>query len=209
MKYAVVEQQVLGMVSTNTWFLKNKQTNELLLVDPADQPERIQQKIMQMGAKPVGILLTHGHFDHIMASVSLRDHYQIPVYAYQAEEGLLANARENLSGSWAAPYTMEADHLVKDKEHLQLAGFDIEVIYTPGHTVGSCCYYLKEEEILFSGDTLFCCSVGRTDFPTSSTASMKKSIAHLLTTLPENTKVFPGHNEETTIGYEKRYNPFA
>ncbi|NCC45381.1 MAG: MBL fold metallo-hydrolase, partial [Clostridia bacterium] len=82
-------------------------------------------------------------------------------------------------------------------------------LHTPGHTQGSCCFYLKDEEVLFSGDTLFAGSVGRTDFPTSSGASMKESVARLLKELPEETRVFPGHNEETTIAYEKRYNPFA
>lgn len=116
---------------------------------------------------------------------------------------------KNLSGSWASAHVLLADQWVCDGKKLDLAGFSIEVFHTPGHTAGSCCYYLPEEEVLFSGDTLFAQSVGRTDFPTGSGADMQASVKRLLKELPETTRVCPGHNEETTIGYEKRYNPFA
>ena len=209
MKHAIIEQKVLGMVSTNTWFLKNKETGALLIIDPADQPLLIQQKITAMEGKPEAILLTHGHFDHMMAADAVRSMYGIPVLALEEEKELLANPRYNLSGSWSAPCSLQADRWLKDQEILELAGFTIRVLHTPGHTQGSCCYYLDEEGILFSGDTLFAGSVGRTDFPTSSTRQMMNSVHMLLEQLPGETKVFSGHGEETTIAYEKRYNPFA
>lgn len=209
MSKAIVEELVLGMVSTNTWFCQNAGTGELFIVDPADEAERVMQKVAKMEGKPVAILLTHGHFDHMMAAEALRQHYKIPVLAYVSEKELLADARLNLSGSWAKACTLQADQWLSDREKTEVAGFAIEVLHTPGHTQGSCCFYLPEENLLFSGDTLFAGSIGRTDFPTSSGRKMMESLHMLLDTLPEETRVCPGHGEETTIGYEKRYNPFA
>ncbi|MGN0250134.1 MAG: MBL fold metallo-hydrolase [Oliverpabstia sp.] len=209
MKHAIIEQKVLGMVSTNTWFLKNKETGALLIIDPADQPLLIQQKITAMEGKPEAILLTHGHFDHMMAAEAVRTRYQIPILAMEGEKNLLENPGYNLSQAWAGACTLKADRWLKDQEVLELAGFTIRVLHTPGHTQGSCCYYLEEEGVLFSGDTLFAGSVGRTDFPTSSTRQMMNSVHMLLEQLPGDTRVFSGHGEETTIAYEKRYNPFA
>ena len=204
-----IEWMVLGMVSTNTYLVKNQDTGELLIIDPADAAGRIQEKIGQMEGRPAAILLTHGHFDHMLAADALRSAYDIPVYACIQEKDLLKNARYNLSASWASPHVMEADRYLADGETFREAGFEIRLLHTPGHTEGSCCYYLPEEAVLFSGDTLFAGSVGRTDFPTSSGADMRKSLQRLLSELPADTRVCPGHGEETTIAYEKRYNPFV
>lgn len=209
MANAQIEWMVLGMVSTNTYLVKNQDTGELLIIDPADAAGRIQEKIGQMEGRPAVILLTHGHFDHMLAADALRSAYDIPVYACIQEKDLLKNARYNLSASWASPHVMEADRYLADGETFREAGFEIRLLHTPGHTEGSCCYYLPEEAVLFSGDTLFAGSVGRTDFPTSSGADMRKSLQRLLSELPADTRVCPGHGEETTIAYEKRYNPFA
>ena len=209
MANAQIEWMVLGMVSTNTYLVKNQDTGELLIIDPADAAGRIQEKIGQMEGRPAAILLTHGHFDHMLAAGALRSAYDIPVYACIQEKDLLKNARYNLSASWASPHVMEADRYLADGETFREAGFEIRLLHTPGHTEGSCCYYLPEEAVLFSGDTLFAGSVGRTDFPTSSGADMRKSLQRLLSELPADTRVCPGHGEETTIAYEKRYNPFA
>ena len=209
MKKAMIEQLVLGMVGTNTWLIKNKESNELLIIDPADESARIEEKIDRMGGIPVAVLLTHGHFDHMLAADDLRDEYGIPIIACAAEQQVLTDSIKNLSGSWASAHVLLADQWICDGKKLELAGFSIEVFHTPGHTAGSCCYYLPEEEILFSGDTLFAQSVGRTDFPGGSSAEIVRSLHKLVDTLPEDTEVFPGHDASTTIGYEKRYNPFV
>lgn len=209
MKDAIIQQRVLGMVSTNVYVCMHAVTKEACIVDPADNADEIIRLVSQMGAVPCAILLTHGHFDHIGAADTLRSRYQIPVYAHEAEAELLASPAMNLSGGWADSLTLKADHLLKDKDVLTIAGFKIRVLHTPGHTPGGCCYALEGEDILFSGDTLFCRSVGRTDFPGSSGAAMKNSLHRLLTELPEETQVLPGHGEATTIGYEKRNNPYA
>ena len=162
-----------------------------------------------MGAKPVGILLTHGHFDHIMAVQAVKAEYQIPVYACRQEEEMLREPSINMTVHYGQGCSIVPDVFLEDLDVIRLAGFSVQMIHTPGHTKGSCCYYLKDEGVLFSGDTVFYGSVGRTDFPGGSTAEIVRSLHKLVDSLPEETEVFPGHDASTTIGYEKRYNPFV
>ena len=153
---------VLGMVQTNTWFVLHEETKELILVDPADDAARIIQKIEENEWKLQAILLTHGHFDHIGAVDDLRAHFKgVQCYAGEDEKEVLENGSYNLSASFGSGFAVRADHLLKDKETLTLAGFKLQVIETPGHTKGGVCYYLPQEGVLFSGDTLFHASVGR------------------------------------------------
>ena len=112
------------------------------------------------------------------------------------------------AGMLGQPYTFTGAQFVKDGDLLQIAGMNIQVIQTPGHTIGGCCYYIAEEKALFSGDTLFRASVGRTDLPTGSMGALVRSVKERILVLPDETRVYPGHMEETTVGYEKKYNPF-
>ncbi|MDO4616268.1 MAG: MBL fold metallo-hydrolase [Lachnospiraceae bacterium] len=204
-----VEYLVLGMVSTNCWLIQNTDTMELIFIDPADNAKELIRHAERLEAKPAAILLTHGHFDHILAADELRKHFDIPVYVQELDEEVLEDPALNLSGNWGTAYSMQADHQVKDKDELEIAGFRIRVLHTPGHTQGSCCYYFPDEQVLVSGDTLFAQSYGRVDFPTSSPAAMRSSIHRLLSELPEETAVLPGHEMTTSIAMEKRYNPLA
>ena len=204
-----VEQLVLGPVSTNCYFALNQETKELLIIDPADQPEWIFQKVAQMEGTPVAVLLTHGHFDHISAAEAVRDRYDIPVYACPLETEMLWEPSVNMTQYYGRPVSMKADKMPSDLEVFEAAGFKVQMIFTPGHTKGSCCYYFKDEDVLFSGDTLFHGSVGRTDFPGGSSAQIVESLHRLVDALPEDTGGYPGHDTSTTIGYEKRYNPFV
>ena len=204
-----IQNLVLGMVATNCYFLKNAGTGEMILVDPADEAEAIERKVEALGGKPVAVLLTHGHYDHMLAADAVRKRYQIPVYVHELDEAVLEDASLNLSGFWSSSHTMKADRLVKEGDVFRLADFEVRVLHTPGHTRGSACYYFPEQKVLLSGDTLFCQSYGRTDFPTSSMRDMQKSVRRLLTELPEDTAVYPGHEMSTTIAMEKRYNPLA
>ena len=204
-----LQKCVLGMVFTNCYFLKNKETGELLIIDPADAPEKIFQKVEEMQGRPVGILLTHGHYDHILAAPAVKEQYQIKIYACAQEQEMLREPSMNMSGYGGKSTSIKPDVLLHDLEVFTAAGFSIQMLHTPGHTPGSCCYYLKEEGVLFSGDTLFYGSVGRTDFEGGSTADIVRSLHKLVDNLPEETEVFPGHDASTTIGYEKRYNPFV
>lgn len=204
-----LQKCILGSVFTNCYFLKNKETGEMLIIDPADCADKIAQKVMDMGGKPVGILLTHGHFDHIMAVERVKEQYGIPVYACRAETQMLKEPSMNMSAYYGGGCSITPDILLDDLQVFEAAGFSLRMIHTPGHTPGSCCYYLKDEGALFSGDTLFYGSVGRTDFPGGSTAEIVRSLHKLVDSLPEDTEVYPGHDASTTIGYEKRYNPFV
>ena len=204
-----LQKCILGDVYTNCYFLKNKETGEMIIIDPAACPEKIIQKVNEMQGRPVGILLTHGHFDHILAADAVRREYGIQVYACEKEVNTLMNPGINLSQYHGQSVTLKADVLLSDLQVIDLAGFSVQMIETPGHTEGSCCYYLKDEGVLFSGDTVFQGSVGRTDFPNGSTAEIVRSLHKLLDALPEETEVYPGHDASTTISYEKRYNPFV
>ena len=197
----------LGMVGTNVWICVNEETNEAFVVDPADGAEQIEAKLAQNQWTLKGILLTHGHFDHIGAVDALRKAYQVPVWAAEAERGLLMDTNANLSAPWTGrPIQVQADHWLKDLDGFTLAGMRIQMILTPGHTAGSCCYYLPDEHILLSGDTLFAGSCGRTDLPTGSMNAIVHSIRERLFGLPPETEVYPGHGETTSIGWEQRSN---
>lgn len=196
----------VGSVVTNCYLVADETTRKAFLVDPGEEALRLSGEIRKKGLKLEGILLTHGHFDHIMAVNELRDEFGVKVYASELEKETLEDADRNLSGRMN--YTTKADVSLKDGEEFHVAGFLIKALSTPGHTVGGCCYYLASENALFSGDTLFRGSVGRTDFPGGSASVLVRSIEEKLMPLPENTKVYPGHDRETEIGYEKKYNPF-
>lgn len=204
-----VNYRALGMLSTNCYVVENPDSQKVLIVDPGDSPLEIERQIDEIDGDPEAILLTHGHFDHMLAADALREKYHIPVYVHEKEQHLLGDPKENLSGLWSKPYTMQADKTVKEGDVLHLADFEIHVLATPGHTAGGVCYYIPAEKALFSGDALFCESYGRYDFPTSSGRELIASVKRLLKDLPGDVTVYPGHNDETTIEHEKRYNPLA
>lgn len=209
MKSLVLRGLVVGPVQTNCYFLKNKETEEILILDPGAEQERIIYALDKLGGIPRAILLTHGHYDHMCAANELRSHYKIPVYAAKAEEMLLTDAILNLSAGWSgAAYTVKADSLLEDRQTVELGGFAIEMLLTPGHTAGSCCYWLPEEEVCFSGDTIFYGSCGRTDLPTGSMSRIRESLRRVLELLPEQTELYPGHGEATGAGFEKLHNPY-
>lgn len=203
-----VLRYIVGPVCTNCYLLVNHKTGELLVVDPGDQAQLIEKQIEKTGAKPVAILLTHGHFDHAGAAEALADKYQISVYAHEAERETLEDPGLNLCGMIGEHKVYHADIFVKDEEVLNLAGFSIRVFFTPGHTIGGCCYYIADEKILFSGDTLFQESVGRTDFPRGSASDLIRAIREKLMPLPDDVTVYTGHDESTLIGYERMHNPY-
>lgn len=205
-----IDSVVVGAVSTNCYFLINPSSGETLIVDPGDKAEQISGFLQRENLKPAAILLTHGHFDHILAADTLREQFGIPAYACEKERQVLGSLSMNLSGRLLRHhYTMEADRYCHDGEVLQLAGFTIHVLETPGHTPGGCCYYLPSEEVLFCGDTLFYESIGRTDFEGGSYEALVSSVREKLFVLPPQTVCYPGHGEKTTIGHEKEHNPYV
>lgn len=198
----VVKNMVLGMIMTNSYIAYDDEVKEAIIIDPADSADEIQRKITEFDLTPVAILLTHGHFDHIGAVDELREKYGIKVYAYEDEKDILTSDA-NLALMIGMRMALEADEYLKDLQTISIGGIKIQVIHTPGHTKGSCCFYLPDEKVLFSGDTIFCQSFGRTDFPTGSMSQLISSIKNRLLKLDDDVRVYPGHNEETKIGYER------
>lgn len=208
MSNITIESYCVGEVQTNCYLAVNNTTREVLIVDPGARAKALYDRIREKEYKPAAILLTHGHFDHAMAAQELAGLCQVKIYAHEAEKDTLEDPKLNVSGMIGRREVYHADVYVKDEEVLKLAGFSIRVFHTPGHTPGGCCYYIPMEDVLFSGDTLFCQSVGRTDFPGGSMSQLVRGIREKLMVLPECTKVYPGHMDTTTIEQERQWNPY-
>ncbi len=203
-----IEQYCVGQVATNCYFIINNETKEMLIVDPGDSAQMLADRIRRENLEPKAVLLTHGHFDHAMAAEELAEMFGIKIYAHEAEKDTLKDPGKNVSLMIGLRDVYQADVFVKDEEILELAGMELKVLHTPGHTAGGCCYYLEKEKVLFSGDTLFCQSVGRTDFPGGSMSGIVRSIKDKLMVLPDEVKVYPGHMDRTSIGAERAHNPY-
>lgn len=205
----IVEKYQLGMVRTNCYLIYNDETKQVIIVDPADNANTIKQFIKEKKLSVEAILLTHGHFDHILAANELHDTYHVPIMAHENEKQILEDPSLNLSiGMGGEPCIVKADHYLKDNAILELLHTKIKVLHTPGHTAGGACYLFLEEKMLFSGDTLFEESVGRTDFPTGSMSTLVHSIKEKLMVLEDDTIVYPGHEGETSISHERNFNPY-
>ena len=192
-----VGKMVLGMVETNCYFVYDEETKNAVVIDPAKNG--LCERLAQNGISVCAILLTHE-----MPKLS-----GAKVYALDEEAGLCADPELNASSQIRRPYTVDVDVLLKDRQKFEIAGIKFEVYATPGHTQGSCCYYIDSEKWLFTGDTLFCGSIGRTDLPTGNGRKIMESVHMLIDTFDEDVKVYPGHGDASTIGNEKRYNPFC
>ncbi|MDE6974417.1 MAG: MBL fold metallo-hydrolase [Lachnospiraceae bacterium] len=199
---------VMGMCQTNCYFVYEEGKDQALLFDPADKGSYIYSALKDKGFTVGAILLTHGHFDHIWGVEEVRELSGAKVYAYEKEKELCEDASLNVSKGAGRACVVKADQYVKDGGEITEAGITCRLLATPGHTAGSCCYYFEADKILISGDTLFQESVGRTDLPTGSMGTLVRSVKDKLFPLPDEVKVYPGHGEATTIGHEKKYNPF-
>lgn len=204
-----VEIFVTGIISTNCYLIINEETKQAVIVDPAACPKKMRDYIQENELEIVAILLTHGHFDHIMGIDGFLKMFKVPVYVHEGDEETINDPRLNQSAVYTNGYTFSGAQYLRDKQTLKLAGYTFEVIHTPGHTPGGCCYYIADENVLFCGDTLFRCSVGRTDFENSSTSALVHSVREKLFKLPDETIAYPGHMGATKIGYEKTHNPYV
>ena len=203
-----VEGYQVGQIMTNCYLVSNEETKELVIIDPGDQADLLARKIDESGAKPMAILLTHGHFDHVLAVNELAEQYQIPVYAHENEKKQLHSTAVEFFPHLGRSGEIRVDHFISGEPLLKLAGFEIKVFMTPGHTQGGVCYYFEKEGLLFSGDTLFAGAIGRSDLYGGDYDCEIRSLMEKILPLEGDTRVYPGHGESTDIATERSTNPF-
>jgi len=196
----IIKTLIAGMYEENCYLIMDEGTKELAIIDPGGQPNLIEKEISKLDGKPKLILLTHGHMDHVGAVIELMNKLNIPFYINENEEQYMKND-EFVFGSLP-----KASKYLKEGDTVSLGNNIIKVIETAGHTAGGICFLVNDE--LFTGDTLFQGSIGRSDFPGGNGAQLIKNIKEKLLPLGDSVKVYPGHGPASTIGYEKRNNPF-
>lgn len=199
----------VGPVAENSYLISKEGTGKALLVDPGDEADRLMQPLAEKGLELEAILLTHCHFDHIGAVAPIARATGAPVYCPEIEVPILADVMAYVPWPGIGPYeSYDADRTVSGGEHLSLAGMEIDVIFTPGHSPGHVTYSIPEAGLLLSGDVLFQGSVGRVDLPGGDWDTLLESIRLLITTFPGETQVLPGHMGVTTLAAELATNPF-
>ncbi len=200
----------VGMIETNCYIMKNEENNEGIIVDPGADAGRILNAVQELKlVKVAAILLTHAHGDHIGALEEVRQATKAPVYISAKDAPALADPDANLI-RWLGMDVQigKPEHLLEDDEIIEVAGFKFKCLLTPGHTPGGMCFYNEENKLAFSGDTIFCESIGRTDFPGGSYKQLLESIRTKIFTLDDETRLLPGHMTATSVGWEKKRNPF-
>ncbi len=203
-----VKRRVLSACQTNCYYVYREGADDIVIIDPGSNGEIVYDDIKGLGFEKVaGILLTHGHGDHTGGARRLKELSGAKIYAYEDEAEILKDPEKNLSGLFGTAYGFDADEYFHDKQTFTMAGVTFTVFYTPGHTKGGCCYYVEEDGVLFCGDTIFNGSVGRTDFYSGSINELARSIRDRILTLPDETKLYSGHGDRTTVEYERKYNP--
>ncbi len=199
----------VGPVAENCFFAARDGATQAIVVDPGEEGDRLIAQLDELGLSVEAILLTHTHFDHVGAVAPLARHTGAPVYCPELEKHVLADIMSYVPWPGFGPFeSYEADVLVAGGERLELAGLEIDVLFTPGHSPGHVTYSIPGEQAVFSGDVLFQGSIGRTDLPGGDTATLMATLAELLDTLPDETIVYPGHMGVTTLARERATNPF-
>ena len=204
----VIDVLVVGVLQANCYLFCDCETKETIIIDPGDDAKKIIDVIETNGYKPVMIVNTHYHFDHIGANRALCEKYSIPIAIGERDAKYLSNSHKDAFAFMInCIQSPDADMLLKENDIIKTQNYEFSVIETPGHTIGSICLYSNKNRILFSGDTLFFESIGRWDLKGGDKDSLLKSLDKLLL-LDEKTVVYPGHGQETTINHEKVCNPF-
>lgn len=203
----ILETVCVGSMQANCYILALSSNSKAIIIDPGSQEYKIKQVLHKHKLKPAFIINTHGHIDHIGCD----DKFDIPIYIHVNDLALLKNSHLNLSSLFALPYSVKSKIItLQDKENIELDQIRLEVIHLPGHTPGGICLWMKKptNKILFTGDSLFYRGIGRTDFPAADESLLIKSIKDKLFKLSNDTVIYPGHGPSSTIGEEKRSNPY-
>jgi len=204
-----VRMFTVGPVQENCFIARADGSSRAVIIDPGDEADRILAPVRELGLEVEAVLLTHTHFDHVGAVAPVARETGAPVYVSEIERPVLADIMSYVPFAGIGPFeSYEADHVLRGGEQLELAGLEIDVLFTPGHSPGHLSFSIPSEQALFSGDVLFQGSVGRTDLPGGDWATLIASIGTLVESLPEDTTVYPGHMGITNLGTERRTNPF-
>ena len=199
-----------GIYGAITYLVYDKSSKDGAIIDCTCSIDEIEEIVKKENINLKYALITHGHFDHMMATNELKELFgDVTIYAGRKETILLEDPKMNHSVLIGKPYVVKTDVPVKDGDEITVGSMKCKIIETPGHSIGGVCFYFEEDGVLISGDTLFFESVGRTDFPTGDAGALRTSIVEKLYKLPDETEVYPGHGDATTIGHEKAYNPFC
>ena len=198
----------VGPLQENCWVVHADGGDRALVVDPGDEAPRLIAALDELGLTAEAILLTHTHFDHVGAVAPLARHTGAPVYCPELEVAVLKDINSYTFPGYGPYEPYDPEETIAGGERLELAGLELDVILTPGHSPGHVSFSIAEHELLLSGDVLFQGSVGRTDLPGGDHATLLASISTLLNTLPDETRVLPGHMGATTLGRERATNPF-
>jgi hydroxyacylglutathione hydrolase len=201
---------VVGLFRENCWIIGSRRRGEACVVDPGDEPETILSLAHDMGVRITRVVASHAHIDHILAARAIVEATGAPFLLHEHDLPI-AEHMPTAARMWMnvdVPPAPTPDAYPVDGDDLEVAGVTLKIIHTPGHTPGSLCLYAPEAGLLFSGDTLFRESIGRTDLPGGDFAQIRNSLTQRLLTLPDDTRVLPGHMQETTIGHERAHNPF-
>ncbi len=203
----ILETVCVGALDVNCYILAPANAQEAIIIDPGDQENKIRRVLDKHKLRPAFIINTHGHIDHIGCD----DAFGVPVYVHRDDAPLLKDAKLNLSTMLVESYSVKsAIKTLQDNQGISLDGIELQVIHTPGHTPGGICLLMKApyDNILFSGDTLFCEGIGRTDFQGGDEGRLIRSIKDKLLVLADDTVIYPGHGPISTIGHEKKHNPY-
>ena len=206
----ILKTLVVGPIAANCFIIGDSATNEGAIIDPGDDAQKILQVVEETGLAIKFIIATHGHFDHNAAVAPLKKALNCDFLLHESDLPFVQRSK-NTAQNWgiAIDQVPDPDNYIKERDILKVGGLELEIIHTPGHSPGGISIYIKSEGILFSGDTLFFTSIGRTDFDGGSMPQLQSSIREKLYTLPDSTVVYTGHGEQTTIGAEKVHNMFV
>jgi len=203
----LIKRIVTGIIEENCYIVSLN--GKALIIDPGDEPSKIKDEIEELEVRPIAILLTHTHYDHIGAVEDIRQAYGIPVYVSPLEQDWLGDPQKNFSSTKERLVKVgEAENEFVMEKIYELDGFRFKVVPTPGHSPGSVSFLFEDELVAFTGDALFKGSVGRTDLPGSEPEKLLSGIRKYLFVLPDETRIFPGHRDDSTIGHEKETNPY-